>query len=437
MAMEASLIYVFIASWLAGPGQRIPLGPLVALGLLPLGYVAARYRPLLADPRQRLAFGVAASLGLRLLVSPLPEESVLLVALLGWLGSALVPAAIGLGLWWRGGGVAESEFSADGVRNEFMLVGAGLLAVLALFGHLVMTDPLTRSLTVALFLCSGLAAVGLARQETAGAPRTAGSGAMVGVSVLLLLLVTLGLVALLTPDAVATLMSVGQEVLLAIGRLLMFPLALLLSWIEFEMTAEAGRVAMPQPPRLPEPRQGPMLPLWLEQLLAVMLIAVVVVAVLVAVVVLAWAVLAIVRRFSFGSDARRPVAVEGEGTLWQDAAAMMAALRGWFARLAGGALLGVASIPGELMVRNARAAYRHLLRWAKHQGLERAPSETPREFQQRLALHLPEGTDHYHVLTEAYHLARYGGVVAAEPEVARLRQSLQALEEEGKRQKDK
>ncbi|MBI4493032.1 MAG: DUF4129 domain-containing protein [Chloroflexi bacterium] len=432
MGMEAALLYPLTASWLAGPDQHTPLGPLAALSMLPLGFWILDFgfwirtepnpKSKIQNPKS-LWLGVAASLGLRLLVSPLPAEPFSLAVGLQWLGSALVPAGVGFALWWRGGALAEAEFSAADVRTEFTAIGAALLALLGLFGQLALADPLSRGFPVVLFLCSGLAAVGLARQEAAGASRSASAGLLVAGTVLLVLVASLALVALLSPEVVAAILAAAQTAMLAVVQLLLLPLMLLGSWLHLELPRQEVQSA-PAPIRLPQPAQVPVLPAWLEQLLAVSITVLVVLAVVLAAAMLLWLLLPLLQRAWLRAGLRAPAAVEREGGLWRDADALLVALRGWLARLAGGALQAVQLSAGEYLVHDARAAYRVFLRWARRQGLERAPSETPQEFLQRLVLNMPEGQTHYIRLTEAYELARYGGVAATESELARLRQSL-------------
>src|SRR5581483_7407501 len=178
MAMEAALIYPLVAHWLAGPDGRAPLGPLAALVLLPLGYLAARHGPIRGVPLDRADVGIGLAFTLRLLGAPPAPAMMLAGAVLGavgWLLGATLPALIGYGLWWRGRALAEAELTADGVRDEFLIVGGVLLGVLVIFRDAAGITPLTSAAAVVGYLGSGLVAVGLARQEQAGLAPSAAS----------------------------------------------------------------------------------------------------------------------------------------------------------------------------------------------------------------------------------------------------------------------
>jgi hypothetical protein len=422
IVMEGAVIYPALSTWLAGPDRRVPLGPAAAVAMLALGYLAAQHSPLFGHRVQRLEYGAAASLLARLLVSAWSGAPSPLV----WLGTAVVPAAVGLALWWRGVSLGESEFSIDGVRNEFTIAGGALLVLLTVFRDVAGIDPYTSAIAVVLFLSSGLMAVGTARQEAAGLPASPAASALVALAALILLVASLALVGLLSPELVAVLLSLAGDLLGFVLGLLVLPLELLFSWLHL------GPIP---PPEMPAPPQGlppdlaeqAAVPEWLQVALTAAITALIVVGLVVALVVLAWLLLAVVQRVSPRGSARAPVAVEAEGALWQDAEALVDALRGWLARLAGGARAAVPSPRTDHLVRDARAAYRALLRWAKGRGLERAAGETPREFERRLARELPDGAAHYRALTETYEWARYGGVPASAADLARLRQSLAAL----------
>jgi hypothetical protein len=182
---------------------RAPLGPPAALILLPLGYLAARHGPIRGVPVDRADVGIAAAFTLRLLTAP-PTASVVqagpLLGPLEWLLGAALPALVGFGLWWRGGALAEAELTADGVRDEFLIGGGVLLGVLVVFRDAAGITPVTSAVAVVVYLGSGLVAVGLARQEQAGLAPTAASGAVVATSTAVLLLASVGLVALLSPE---------------------------------------------------------------------------------------------------------------------------------------------------------------------------------------------------------------------------------------------
>src|SRR5579884_2768690 len=173
MAMEGALAFLVLAAWL---GTASP----AALALLPLGYLAADHSPWRGLRLERLGYGAAV---------------------LGWLSAALLPAAAGTALWWRGTALAGAELTADGVRTEFVLAGGALLGLLALYPAIGASQPVVSAVAIVVFLCSGLVAVGMARQQAAGLPPSAGAGALVAGAALLLLVPSVALVSVLDAQA--------------------------------------------------------------------------------------------------------------------------------------------------------------------------------------------------------------------------------------------
>jgi hypothetical protein len=428
MAMEAALVYPLIAHWLTGPDGRAPLGPLAALIMLPLGYLAAQHGPIRGVNVARADVGIGVAFTLRLLLVPPTPAMIQAGPVLGpleWLLGAALPALVAAGLWWRGGNLAEAELTADGVRDEFLIVGALLLGALVLFRDAAGISPLTSALAVMVYLASGLVAVGLARQEQAGLRPTAASSSVVAAPTILLLLASVVLVALLSPELAGVILGLLADALGAFLGLVLLPLIWLLSWLQIRLplATDLPMPAAPQPLEdLPE-RALP--PEWLLQLIGVVVALLGVVGIVVVAATLIWLVLTLLQRTDFRPGIRAPVAVEADGTPWQDARGLVGGLGAWLTRLVGGARAATQR-PGA-QVRDARAAYRALLRWARERGVLRAPAETPAEFCRRLDVDVPEGTAHYALLTTAYERARYGGETAPEPDVARLRASLQAL----------
>jgi hypothetical protein len=427
MAMEAALVYPLLANWLTAGGGA-PLGPLAALVLLPLGYLAARHGPIRGLDVARADVGFGLAFTLRLLAAP-PTPAIIqagpVLGPLEWLFRATLPALLALGLWWRGGALADAELTADGVRDEFLIVGGLLLGALVLFRDAAVISPLTSGLAVVVYLASGLVAVGLARQEQAGLTPTAASGGVVAAFTTVLLLASVGLVALLSPELAGLILGLFADALGALLGLLMLPLLWLFSWLQIRLPL-ATDLPMPAPPQpLPEPDERALPPEWLLQVIGAIVAVLGVLGIVVVAAALIWLVLALLQRTDFRPGIRTPVAVEADGTPWQDAQGLVGGLGAWLARLAGGARAATQR-PGA-QVRDARGAYRALLRWARERGVVRAPAETPAEFRRRLDRHVPAGGAHYAFLTTAYERARYGGVAAPEAEVARLRASLEAL----------
>jgi hypothetical protein len=89
------------------------------------------------------------------------------------------------------------------------------------------------------------------------------------------------------------------------------------------------------------------------------------------------------------------------------------------------------SLPGDETpaVRTMREIYRALLQKAASHGHRRKRAETPHEFQERMHLHKPRSEPQLGLITEAYVLARYGGVVPAEAELQVARRHWQELEQ--------
>jgi hypothetical protein len=429
MAMEAALVYPLVAHWLTGADGRAPLGPLAALVLLPLGYLAARHSPLRGVPVDRADVGIALAFTLRLLAAP-PTPAVMqagpLLGPLEWLFTALLPAILGGGLWWRGRVLADADLTTDGVRDEFLIVGGVLLGALVLFRDAAGITPLTSAVSVVAYLGSGLLAVGLARQEQAGLAPTAASGSVVAASTAVLLLASAGLVVLLSPDLAGLVLGLLGQAVGALLWLVTLPLAWLLARLQLRLPL-ATDLPVPVPPQAPgELTDRPLPPEWLLQVISAVIAVLGVAGIVLVAAVLIWLALALLQRTEFRGGVRAPVAVEADGTPWQDAWRLVGGLRGWLARFAGEAR-AVTRRPGS-QVRDARGAYRALLRWARGQGVARGPAETPAEFRRRLDTQVPEGTLHYALLTTAYERARYGGAAAPDHEIARLRDSLQWLE---------
>jgi Domain of unknown function (DUF4129) len=280
---------------------------------------------------------------------------------------------------------------------------------------------------VVAYLGSGLVAVGLARQEQAGLAPSAASAGVVAVSAAVLVLASMGLVALLSPELAGIILGLLGQALGAVLWLVALPLIWLLSRLNLRLPL-ATDLPMPAAPQAPgELPERALPPEWLLQVIGIVLAVLAVLGIVVVAAGLIWLLLALLQRTELRPGIRAPVAVEADGTPWQDARGLVGGLRGWLARLAGGAR-AASQRPGS-QVRDARAAYRALLRWARKRGVVRAPAETPAEFRGRLDAQAPAGALHYALLTAAYERARYGGVVAPEADLACLRASLQALEQ--------
>jgi hypothetical protein len=86
-------------------------------------------------------------------------------------------------------------------------------------------------------------------------------------------------------------------------------------------------------------------------------------------------------------------------------------------------------IGGEPAARSIREIYRALLKWAAALGYRRKKDETPYEFRQRLGERLPQVEPELGTITDAYTATRYGEIVPAEEEVARVRGEWMGLQQ--------
>src|SRR5882757_9188055 len=136
LAMEAGLALPIMS--LPSQGDRLPglVGPLLLLALLPLGYLAVYEISELRDPSWRLLAGIGLALATRGLVSRVPEPG--LPGLAAWLGHSVIPMAVGVGLWWRGGALGVAELTASEVRTEFGVLAVCLLVVIGLIRPFVL-----------------------------------------------------------------------------------------------------------------------------------------------------------------------------------------------------------------------------------------------------------------------------------------------------------
>src|SRR5690348_12287982 len=151
--MEAALVLPIMS--LPTQGNRLPglSGPLLLLALLPAGCAAVFLIPALRDPAWRLLTGIALALLTRAVVDTVPDAG--MPGLMMWLGRSVVPAAIGIGLWWRGGALAVAELTPADVRTEFSVVAVCLLMALVFVRPFLLQDPTLLGCAVALFALGG------------------------------------------------------------------------------------------------------------------------------------------------------------------------------------------------------------------------------------------------------------------------------------------
>src|SRR5690349_16022544 len=138
LIMEAALVLPIIS--LPTQGGRFPglPGPLLLVLLLPAGCAAVYRVPALREPSWRLLSGIGLALLARALVDPVPAPG--LPGVMMWLARSVVPAAIGIALWWRGGALAVAELTPGDVRTEFSVIALCLLLTLGFARPFLLLD---------------------------------------------------------------------------------------------------------------------------------------------------------------------------------------------------------------------------------------------------------------------------------------------------------
>lgn len=430
LAMEAALLLPLIS--LPTQGDRVPgmAGPLLLILLLPGGYVSVYQFKMVRDPSWRLLIGIAAALLTRALVSAVPDQD---NGLLVWLGRSVVPAVIGVALWWRGGALAVAEITPYEFRTEFSLLALCMLVALGLLRPFLLPDPLLLGGSVGVFALAGLIGAVLSRQDAAevAAPRFS-SG----------LAVTTGLL----PAGVAVVLvgSLRPELLtsmwLLLGRLielLLTPIGLLIGWlVSLLPRRELGPPPTPMPFPAPPPPDPAALADAQERMawVAWLIIGALVLAAAAAALIAARMLLS-----NFIGDPRKGEArpddaelvVEPSGAARDDAANVFLWLLRWLrTRLSGGtraiARRGAAhaSDAGAL---DAWTAYQRLLSWAEQHGLARRPAETTGQLSSRLASYAPEAAEAVDLVTRTYEWERYGAIHPPRDRLRRVQGALESL----------
>ena len=431
LAMEAGLALPIIS--LPSQGDRIAgvLGPLLLLLLLPVGYLAARRISELRDPSWRLLSGIGAALLTRAIVSSVPELG--LGGLTVWLGHSFVPAAIGVGLWWRGGALSVAELTASEVRTEFGVLAVCMLGVLALVRPFVLADQLLLGAAVGLFAVGGFLALTFARQDAAEVP----GRALAATTALVPIGLTVALVSVLQP----ALLGAMWTTLARLVELVLIPIGWFLAWLASLLPHGQPAGPPPLPPRqapdfTPDPaalaqlqdRVG-----WIGTLVLIVLMA----AAALAAVLVVRVMLDNWLRPPAPAEARHAPAVEAEhsGTARGDARALLSWLRRWLSghvgfrrrNPTGHGSPSSAPRPADAAAVDAWAAYRRLLEWAAAQGLGRRPAETTGQLRSRLAAHAPDATAAVDLVTSTYEQQRYGEISPARDRLQRLRAALTSL----------
>jgi hypothetical protein len=431
LAMEAALALPIIS--LPTQGDRLPgsPGPVLLVALLPLGFVAVHQLARLRDPSWRLLSGIGLALLTRAIVSSVPEQSFSGWAI--WFASSLVPAAIGVGLWWRGGALCVAELTPAEVRTEFSVLAICMLAVLSLVRPFLLPDPVLLGGSVGLFAVAGLISAALARQDAADlASVRSGRALAMGVAVLPAGAAVL-LVSALRPELLGTVWLTLARVI----ELILTPIGLFLAWLG----SLFPRVAVAPPPTpVPIPTPAP-LPdtdalaaaqdrlAWLGWLLLfALLLAVAAAAVFAAAMLLQnW----------IGSPARAAervpageIVAERTGDPGGDAQALLAWLLGWLrARFRRGTSTrrSTGKPSAEDVSPDVWLEYQRLLLWAETHGLGRRPAETMGQLQARLSQYAPDAADTVDLVTRTYESERYGARHPPRDRLRRVQAALSAL----------
>ena len=430
LAMEAGLALPIIS--LPGQGDRLPgvLGPLLLLALLPLGFLSVAQVRELRDPSWRLLTGIGLALLGRLAVSVVPEPGVAGLAV--WLGRSFVPAAIGVGLWWRGGALCVAELTAAEIRTEFSVLAVCMIGIMALIRPFLLADPLLLGGSVGLFAVGGMVATALSRQDAAETASTGSGRALATTTALVPIGTALVLVSILRP----ALLGVMWTTLARIVELVLTPLGWLIAWLG-SLLPRGGPpgplppIVRPPPDALPNTAALNELQDRMEWLgwviLFTLLIAATIAAMLVARMLLNnW----------IGSPTRPTpgprvdLTAERSGTPRGDARDLLGWLMRWLRgrlRLGRPASTAAHTLTAEASAADAWAAYRALLEWAASKGLARRPAETTGQLQSRLTVHDPESTDSVHLVTTTYEWERYGQIPPPPDRLRRVRQALAAI----------
>jgi hypothetical protein len=430
LTMEAGLVLALIS--LPTQGDRLPglLGPLLLLALLPAGYAAVREIATLRDPSSRLLTGIGLALLTRAIVSSVPEPGI--PGLASWLGHSAVPMAIGIGLWWRGGALAVSEYTAAEVRTEFGVLAICLIGALALVRPFLLSDPVLLGASVGLFALGGLVATAMSRQDAAEVVALRFGRTLATGSAVLPALTAVALVSILRPALLTTMWLTLAHII----ELVLTPIGLLIAWLASLFPA-AGRPPVPPPP-LPRPMTEPapdpaaLAELqerlgWISWVVLIMLLVVGTVAALLVVrLLLANFVNVPARRAA--KDASE-LTVERTGTPRADAQDFFGWLMRWLRGLGSRQAAARPHRQGSAHVDavDAWSAYQQLLAWAARQGAPRRPPETTGQLQARLSQQAPEAATAVDLITTTYEYERYGDVHPPSERLQRLRAALAAL----------
>jgi hypothetical protein len=426
LAMEAGLVLPIIS--LPTQGDRLPglLGPLLLLALLPAGYAAVREIATLRDPSWRLLTGIGLALLTRAIVSDVPSPGI--PGLAGWLGHSAVPMAIGIGLWWRGGALAVSEYTAAEVRTEFGVLALCLIGALALVRPFLLQDPVLLGASVGLFALGGLVATAMSRQDAAEVVALRFDRTLATGSAVLPAVTAVVMVAILRPALLTTMWLTLAHII----ELILTPIGLFIAWL-MSFLPSPGPPQTPPPPLprpVPDAAPDPAALAALQEQLGwiswVVLITLLVVGTVAALLVVRLLLANFVNPPTVSVPRQADLTVERTGTPKGDAQDFLNWLLHW---LRGRRSRPVTPRTGSapLDVVDAWLAYRRLLDWAARQGVARRPPETTGQLQARLNERAPESAGAVDLITETYENERYGEIHPPGDRLTRLRAALAAL----------
>jgi hypothetical protein len=427
--MEAGLALPIIS--LPGQGDRLPgvLGPVLLLILLPLGFLSVHQIRAMRDPSWRLLTAIGAALLTRLVVSNVPEPG--LPGLAIWLGRSVVPSAIGVALWWRGGALCVAELTAGEVRTEFSALAACMLVVLALVRPFVLPDPILLGASVGLFAIGGLLATALSRQDAAEVVSARSGPALAATTALAPIALAVIMVSILRP----ALLGVMWTTMARIIELILTPLGWFFAWLASLFPRGGPPAPLPpivRPALEPLPNTAALDALqdrmeWIAWVvIGTLLLAAALAALVAARLLLAnW----IGSPTPRATEPQVELMVERSGTPGGDAHDLL----GWLIRWVRARLGRPRSVPaarggvGEASAADAWTAYRRLLEWAEGRGLGRRPAETTGQLQSRLAADAPETSEAVDLVTSTYEWQRYGQIAPVADRLRRVRQALASL----------
>jgi Domain of unknown function (DUF4129) len=429
VAMEAALALPIMS--LAVQGDRLPglAGPLLLLALLPAGCAAVFRIAPLRDPSWRLLAGIGLALATRAVVEYVPQPG--LPGLTVWFARSVLPAVVGIALWWRGGALAVAELTPGDVRNEFSIIALCLLVTLAFARPFLLPDAMLLGSAVGLFALGGLIGAALSRQDAAdiAAPRL-GRVLAIGTSILPAV-VAVVLVGSLRPELLTRMWLLLARAI----ELVLTPIGWLVYWLS-SLFPRTVPQALPTPQ--PVPTRPPIDPAaladaqermaWLGTLVLIILLAAAAAAALVVARMLLTNFIRDPNTLQPEVSAGEEMVVESSGSPGGEAADLVGWLMRWLrSRFAGRGARAPGISRRDVAAADSWTAYQHLLRWADEQGLGRRPAETTGQLGTRLSHQVPDAAATVDLVTRAFEWERYGGVPTAAERLRGIREELGRL----------